>query len=55
MTTEQKEALYGQIWAVYDNITTIEALVDEIVNDETEKIRVAKIKRVLNSRKSNQN
>ena len=55
MTTEQREALYGQIWAVYDNITTIEALVDEIINDETQKIRVDKIKKVLSSRNSNQN
>ena len=55
MTTEQKEALYGQIWTVYDSITTIEALVDEIINDETQKIRAAKIKNVLNSRNSNQN
>ena len=55
MTTEQKEAIYGQIWAVYDNITAIEALVDEIINDETQKIRVSKIKNVLNSRNSNQN
>ena len=55
MTTEQKEALYGQIWAVYDSIVTIEALVDEIINDETQKIRVDKIKKVLNTRNSNHN
>lgn len=55
MTAEQKEALYGQIWATYDSIVTIEALIDEIVNDETQKIRVSKIKNVLNSRNSNQN
>ena len=55
MTTEQKEALYGQIWTVYDSITTIEALIDEIINDETQKIRVDKIKKVLNTRSSNQN
>ena len=55
MTTEQKEALYGQIWTIYDSITTIEALIDEIINDETQKIRVDKIKKVLNTRSSNQN